>query len=45
MKLNHLNLSVTDVSAAQAFLEKHFGMRHGGGNRNIALVTDENGCC
>jgi lactoylglutathione lyase len=43
MKLNHLNLSVTDVPAAQAFLEKYFGMRHGGGNKNIAFVTDENG--
>jgi catechol 2,3-dioxygenase-like lactoylglutathione lyase family enzyme len=27
MKLNHLNLTVDDVQAARAFLEKHFGLR------------------
>lgn len=43
MKLNHLNLAVTDVSGTQAFLEKYFGMKHGGGNANIAFVSDENG--
>ena len=41
-RMNHLNLSVTDVPTTQAFLEKYFGMRHGGGNANIAFVTDEN---
>jgi catechol 2,3-dioxygenase-like lactoylglutathione lyase family enzyme len=25
MKLNHVNLTVNDVQAARAFLEKHFG--------------------
>lgn len=43
MKLNHLNLTVTDVPAAQQFLEKYFGMQSMGGNKNLALVTDENG--
>jgi catechol-2,3-dioxygenase len=43
MKLNHLNLSVTDVPEAQRFLEKYFGMRSGGGNNNIAFLTDEGG--
>ncbi|MBC8136221.1 MAG: VOC family protein [Fibrella sp.] len=27
MKLNHLNLNVTDVIATRQFLEKYFGMR------------------
>ena len=27
MKLNHLNLTVTDVKAARDFLEKYFGLR------------------
>jgi lactoylglutathione lyase len=43
MKLNHLNLSVTDVPEAQRFLEQYFGMRSGGGNNNIAFLTDEGG--
>jgi catechol-2,3-dioxygenase len=43
MKLNHLNLTVTDVLATQAFLEKYFGLRNMGGNSNIAFLSDENG--
>ncbi len=27
MKLNHLNLTVTDVTAAREFLEKYFGLQ------------------
>jgi catechol 2,3-dioxygenase-like lactoylglutathione lyase family enzyme len=27
MKLNHLNLTVTDVPEAEKFLEKYFGLR------------------
>lgn len=27
MKLNHINLTVTDVPAAAAFLQKYFGLR------------------
>jgi catechol 2,3-dioxygenase-like lactoylglutathione lyase family enzyme len=44
MKLNHLNLTVTDVTAARLFLEKYFGMRNmAGENRNIAFLTDDDG--
>lgn len=43
MNLNHVNLSVTDVLESQKFLETYFGMKHGGGNKNIAFVNDENG--
>jgi lactoylglutathione lyase len=43
MKLNHLNLTVTDVQEAYRFLEKYFGMQGKGGNDNIAFLTDENG--
>jgi catechol 2,3-dioxygenase-like lactoylglutathione lyase family enzyme len=27
MKLNHLNLTVTDVGEAREFLERYFGLR------------------
>ena len=48
MKLNHINLTVTDVPAAKAFLEKYFGMRMrdmGGEreNNNFALLLDDTG--
>jgi lactoylglutathione lyase len=43
MKLNHLNLTVTDVPEARGFLEKYFGMKDGGGNDTIAFLTDDNG--
>ena len=43
MKLNHLNLTVTDVAEARTFLEQHFGMHSRGGNNNIALLSDDNG--
>jgi lactoylglutathione lyase len=43
MKLNHLNLTVTDVLATQQFLEKYFGLRNMGGNKNIAFLSDDNG--
>ena len=43
MKLNHLNLTVTDVPEAQAFLEKYFNLQNKGGNRNIAFLSDDNG--
>ncbi len=43
MKLNHLNLTVTDVPATREFLEKHFGLRKMGGNDNLALLFDDNG--
>jgi len=43
MKLNHLNLTVTDVSAAREFLETYFGMKCEGtrGNAFAAMVDDE----
>ncbi|HVY69664.1 MAG TPA: VOC family protein [Verrucomicrobiae bacterium] len=43
MKLNHLNLTVTDVLQTREFLEKYFGLTHGGGNQNIGFLRDENG--
>ncbi len=43
MKLNHLNLAVTDVTEARRFLEEYFGLNDGGGNKNIGFLRDENG--
>ena len=44
MKLNHLNLIVTNVPATAAFLEKYFGFRTlAPGNANMAFMTDEGG--
>ena len=43
MRLNHINLTVTDVLETQTFLEKYFGMKNGGGNSNIAFLTDDGG--
>jgi lactoylglutathione lyase len=43
MKLNHVNLTVTDVRAACAFLEKYFGLRQMGGNAGMAFLSDEDG--
>lgn len=43
MKLNHLNLTVTDVRAASTFLETYFGLRSTGGNAGMAFLTDDNG--
>ena len=44
MKLNHLNLTVNDVTAAQEFLAKYFGMRteHTRGS-TFAVLFDEDG--
>jgi lactoylglutathione lyase len=42
MKLNHLNLTVDDVPAARAFLEKHFGLRpYGEGKKNFDVLFDD----
>lgn len=41
MKLNHLNLTVTDVRAASEFLVKYFGMRDMGGNAGMGFLTDD----
>jgi lactoylglutathione lyase len=44
MKLNHLNLIVTDVIATSAFLEKYFGFTTlGRGNANMAFLSDGHG--
>lgn len=46
MILNHINLTVTDVLAAEAFLTTYFGMRcdrQTGENRNFGAVYDDNG--
>ena len=43
MKLNHLNLSVTDVPATVSFLETYFGMHNRGGNSNMAFMSDDSG--
>jgi catechol 2,3-dioxygenase-like lactoylglutathione lyase family enzyme len=43
MKLNHLNLTVTNVSEAHAFLQKYFELRDAGGNDHIAFLTDDDG--
>ena len=41
MKLNHINLTVTDVQEASSFLVKYFGMRNMGGNKGMGFLTDE----
>jgi catechol 2,3-dioxygenase-like lactoylglutathione lyase family enzyme len=43
--LNHLNLAVSDVQPARAFLVKYFGLRTEGkpGNDTIAILRDDNG--
>jgi catechol 2,3-dioxygenase-like lactoylglutathione lyase family enzyme len=43
MKLNHVNLTVTDVRAAAEFLEKYFGLRRMGGNAGMSFLSDEDG--
>lgn len=42
MKLNHVNLTVTDVQAAAHFLETYFGLRRqGSGNKGFAVLFDD----
>ena len=46
MKLNHLNLTVTDVPAAKTFLETYFGLKSEAGapeRKNFAVLFDDNG--
>src|SRR5215813_6089771 len=43
MKLNHLNLSVTNVPETRKFLQTYFGLQDGGGNNNIGFLFDDNG--
>jgi len=41
MKLNHINLTVTDVQEASNFLVKYFGMQSMGGSKGMGFLTDE----
>lgn len=46
MKLNHLNLTVSDVPSAHAFLETHFGLEpafDATQSDTIAVLKDDNG--
>lgn len=44
MKLNHLNLSVTDVNAAYQLLTTYFGLQNmAGGNAAMRGLIDDNG--
>ena len=43
MKLNHLNLTVTDVPAAASFLTEYFGLTGEGGNAGMAVLFDDDG--
>jgi lactoylglutathione lyase len=43
MRLNHLNLTVTDVRASHSFLEKYFGLKDIGVKNNMGFLTDPNG--
>lgn len=43
MKLNHLNLTVSDVPAAADFLTRYFGLTDQGGNAGMTLLTDTEG--
>ena len=46
MKLNHINLTVTDVPAAEAFLKKYFGLRNdweGEDNQKFVVLFDDDG--
>ena len=49
MKLNHLNLTVSDISGARTFLETHFGLEAPFGETQdgpvgpVAILTDDNG--
>ena len=42
MKINHLNLTATDVPATVAFLEKYFGLKSQGGDDKFAALFDDN---
>jgi catechol-2,3-dioxygenase len=42
MKLNHINLTVTDVPASAEFLQKYFGMRLAeGSEKNFVVLFDD----
>lgn len=41
MKVNHINLTVSDVPATAKFLETYFGMRDMGGNKGFTVLFDD----
>ena len=43
MKLNHLNLTVTDPKATHDFLIAYFGLKSIGSNKEMAFLSDDNG--
>jgi catechol 2,3-dioxygenase-like lactoylglutathione lyase family enzyme len=46
MKLNHVNLTVTDAAETAAFLEKYFGLRRMEGTEykpSFAILNDDDG--
>jgi lactoylglutathione lyase len=43
VRLNHLNLTVTDVLVARDFLERYFGLRSMAGNAGMAFLSDDDG--
>jgi len=43
MRLNHVNLTVTDVPAAGAFLATYFGLNDMGGNAGMGFLSDDSG--
>lgn len=43
MKINHLNLTVSDVLAAESFLATYFGLKSQGGNNSFKALFDDNG--
>ncbi len=46
MKLNHLNLTVSDVLETHRFLEKHFGLKDYGARKPddaMGFMSDDNG--
>ncbi len=43
MRLNHINLTVSDVPAAAEFLTTYFGLTNQGGNAGMTVLTDTQG--
>jgi lactoylglutathione lyase len=43
VKVNHINLTVTDVRAAAGFLETYFGLKPQGGNAGMMVLFDDAG--
>jgi lactoylglutathione lyase len=43
MKLNHLNLTVTNVPETHRFLEEYFALKSISVNNNMGFLSDDNG--